>query len=417
MTKRLTLQQIAASSAIEDLVGRRPDPRWGRACLHTKRYDGLSIADWFRRYSAAERVELVRSALLEQKPWSPLLRVNIPKAHTPGVTRAVDMQVVVDHARVQLLRAMATPVIEPMLTRVAVAYRPGLQLAQTLKNAHVRMASRPIAAVLDIRSFFESVPWSGLDNVLDRLAVDEGTKALLMSLVRVEVVERRSMRLVERNLGLPQGLSISPLLANLVLARFDKETAHALSAMGGWLRRYCDDMLVLLPDTGSAEEAVHVVGERLRRLGFAVKPGTGVVTDTRVEPISWLGISFGPAGLQVPQKTVAAKVTELQAKLTHGVLSKLGLEDALSGLEHHYGRILAPGHSQELVRSIRERLDLSGVHPIGKVGIERLRSLVSDPRAEPSAEFALWGQPSQVEGQAGARDPRVAPMGASGRIL
>lgn len=416
MTKLLTLQQLASSSAVEDLVGRRPDPRWGRACLHTKRYDGLSIADWFRGYSAAERVELIRSALLKQKPWSPLLRVNIPKAHTPGLTRAVDMQVVVDHARVQLLRAISTPVVEAMLTKVAVAYRPGVQLAQTVRNAHVRMASRPIAAVIDIGAFFESVPWPLLDNVIDRLPADDGIKYLLRRLVRVEVVERRSMRLVERNLGLPQGLSISPLLANLVLARFDKETAHALSAMGGWLRRYCDDMLVLLPDAGSAEEAVHLVGERLRRLGFAVKPGTGVVTDTRVEPITWLGISFGPAGLQVPQQAVDAKVSELQAKLTLGVLSKLGLEDALTGLEHHYGRILAPGHSQELVRSIRERLDLSGVHSIGKVGIERLRSLVSDQHVEPSAEFALWGQPSHGQGQAGACDPRVAPMGASRRI-
>lgn len=417
MTSRLTLQQLASSSAIEDLVGRRPDPRWGRACLHTKRYDGLSIADWFRRYSVAKRVELIRNALLEQKAWSPLLRVNIPKAHTPGVMRAVDMQIVVDHARLQLLRAITTPLVESMLTKVAVAYRPGVQLAQTIRNAHVRMAARPIAAVIDIRMFFESVRWSGLDNVIDRLPMDDGIKTLLMSLVRVEVVERRSMRLVERDRGLPQGLSISPLLANLVLAQFDKETAHALSGLGGWLRRYCDDMLVLLPDTGSAEEAVQAVSERLRRLGFAIKPGTGIVTDTRVEPVTWLGISFGPAGLQVPQQTVDAKVAELQAKLTHGVLGMLGLEGALSGLEHHYGRILAPGRSRELVCSIRERLDLSGVHSIGKVGIERLRSLVSDPRVEPSAEYALWGQPSHGQGQAGSRDPRVAPMGASGRTL
>jgi hypothetical protein len=418
MTERLTLQQLGSSAAVEDLVGLRPDPRWGRACLYTRRYDGLSIADWFARHSPAQRVNMVRSALLDQAPWAPLLRVSIPKTHEPGVVRAVEMSIVVDHARHRLLRRALAPYIEAVLTKVAVAYRRGVQLAQTVKTAHVRMERQPIATVVDISAFFDSISWALVDNVIDGLLVDDGIKHLLCSLVRVRVVERRSGKLVARERGIPQGLSISPLLANLVLAKFDKDCAHGLSGLGGWLRRYCDDMLILLPHGSDGDWAVQLIGERLRRLGFAVKAGTGVTIDTRVDPITWLGIALGRAGLHVPQRTVDAKVAELQGKLTHGVLSQLGLEDTLSGVGNHYGRILAPGMSQELVRSIRARLDLSGVHQSRKVGIDTLRSLVVGPHhVEPPSGSTPWGQPSRGEGLAGPGDLGESDIGAPGRLI
>lgn len=418
MIQRLTLPQLASYAAVDDLVGLDPDPRWGRACLHTRRYDGHSIASWHKQYAPAERIEIVRRAILEEAPWSPLLRVYLPKAYDSTVMRAVDMAVVADQARLFLLRPGLAIYAESVLTKVAIAFRRGVAMAQTVKNAYARMQRQPIASVIDIAAFFDSIPWPLLDQIIDDLPADDGIKNLLRRLVRVAVVERRSGRPVVRTLGIPQGLSISPVLANLVLAKFDKEAAHALSGLGGGMRRYCDDMLTLVPAGASGRGAVQLVGERLRRLGFSMKPGTGAVVDTRIEPITWLGISLGPRGLQVPQATIEAKAAQLQAKLAQGILSPLGVKDALYGLEKHYGRILAPGMSQEVIRSIKERLDFLGVPQHRKVGIEQLQVLVSGQRhVEPPSGTTLWGQPSHEEVQASFRGLLVPPNGEPGRIV
>lgn len=147
----MTLERLASFQAIDNLVGSRPDRRWGRACLTTKRHDGDSIATWFETRSGAERIDAIRDALLNAAPWQPLLRVEIPKRPNSAETRPIDMPVVPDAARLYRLQDWLAPYAETELTKVAAAYRRGVQMSQVILNANRRMQRLPLAAVLDVQ--------------------------------------------------------------------------------------------------------------------------------------------------------------------------------------------------------------------------------------------------------------------------
>lgn len=356
--KIMTLERLATISAIHDLVGTRPDHRWGRASLVGRRSDGHSIASWFDAHSTDYRVQLVRESILSSAPWSDLLRVQIPKKN--GIdTRAVDMPVVVDQARLYPIADWASQHAEAVLSPVAVAFRRGRQLHQTILGAHEDALSRPFACVIDIKGFYDNVSWSLADQAIDKFPADEAVKLLLGDLVRAPVIDRKTREPIGRTMGLVQGLSPSPVLANLILNDWDRQVAHAVSKFGVSIRRYCDDILLLAASMTALLRAVEIVTDRLARLGFRVKEGTGRPVNTRQEEVTWLGVSIGPEGLRVPEIVIVSKAREIQGDIDHGVLSSQGLEDLLIGLLEHYRRVLPLDRAQTVITQMRERLDLS----------------------------------------------------------
>lgn len=381
----MTLERLASFTDVDELVGFRPDRRWGRSCLTTVRSDAHSIASWFESHSAEERVDTVRAALLDGAPWEPLLRVEIPKRPNSVETRSIDMPVVRDAARLYVLQDWLAPHAETELTKVAAAYRRGVRMSQVVLNAHRRMQRLPFAAVLDVKAFYESLSWSMIDRVIGELPADEHVRDLLKALVRVEIVERRSGNRVEREGGIAQGLSISPTLANLAMNDFDRSVSHALSRLGVVIRRWCDDILLLCPTRDALQRALDIVQHRLAKLGLNVKSGTGMIADVRVEPVTWLGIEFGPLGLDVPDNIVEKKAAELQEELKLGIIASEGIDDALVSLDHHYRPIISEERSRKVIASIRGRLDVPNLPNDRKENTRQTRSLIEirhtvDPR-------------------------------------
>jgi len=268
-------------------------------------------------------------------------------------------------------------------------------MSDIVLNAHRRMRKLPFACALDIAAFFDSITWRLADRTIDRLPADGSVKDLLSNLVRVPVIERQSGSRIERARGLPQGLSISPTLANLVLDDFDKQVAHALSRLGAVVRRYCDDILVLASSMDALSKAVATVRVRLARLGLDVKEGTGRMVDTGVNEIEWLGISFGPDGLNVSASTIREKSAGLQAKVDQGVLDSMSVEEALFGLHQHYRRIIAPGRAKETVASVKQGMALNKHPNTRKEDLERLHSLIDDRHhcGQPISQDSLRGEP------------------------
>lgn len=50
--------------------------------------------------------------------------------------------------------------------------------------------------------------------------------------------------------GIPQGTPISALLSNIYMLEFDKKISSIAARLGGHYWRYCDDILIVLPDLG-----------------------------------------------------------------------------------------------------------------------------------------------------------------------
>lgn len=67
--------------------------------------------------------------------------------------------------------------------------------------------------------------------------------------------------------GIPQGSPISALLSNIYMLEFDRVMLEATNHVGGLYRRYCDDILLVVPPQAE-DETYRIAGEGIRRLGL-----------------------------------------------------------------------------------------------------------------------------------------------------
>ncbi len=376
-TERMTLHKLADPKAIKKLVGgRRPDKRLEKASLTLVRSDGLCTADWFERYSAKQRIEFLRGALLYPTEWETLLRFHIVK---PGSdeSRPIDVPTFRDAARLCPIQDWLGPYAETILSKHAMAFRRGQPMNQMVRRIARTITKRNLhfGAVIDIRDFYGSLSWDRLDGVIERLPADHDVRRLLRDLIRVRV-QVRSGKAIPRRTGISQGLSVSPILANIFLNDFDRDVARAIARLGALAPRYCDDICLLAPSMKALEQAVAIVAHHIQQQGLTVKEGTGTPVDLRERPIAWLGLGIGGNGtVNVPESVIYKKATTYQAKLQQGLLSPLGLDDALTGLQKRYSTVLSDTkEADRIVKAIKGKLDLSSLPPQRKE-IDTLRKI------------------------------------------
>jgi len=139
-----------------------------------------------------------------------------------------------------------------MLLDVCYSYRAGLGVKDALA-AVCRLRDRGLIAVLhaDIEHYFDSVNHALLGEMLQDLAVERELHELLCQWLTIGIVDVDQVG--PNKVGLPQGLPISPLLANLYLRPFDQE----MLSQGCALVRYADDFLIGCPEASHLEAGVN----------------------------------------------------------------------------------------------------------------------------------------------------------------
>ena len=349
-----TLDQLAAEAS--RIVGLRPDPRWRRSSEDLTRSDGLSRKQWFRGNRADVRVKLVRESLLEGRPWRSLVRIHLPKYGT-SETRPIDIPTILDQARLYALQDWLRGYAEPLLCARAVAFRPQkstVKLIRAVKGI-ISLKGYHWAAVVDVQDYFGSLTWPRLDALIESLPADRAVQDLLKALVRVRVVDQVTGAPVPRQgRGIPQGLSVSPTLANLFLAEWDRHVNHALSYLGAMLIRYCDDLLILARTREGAEQSVTIVHDRLRHKGLTAKPGHGAVVDLSAAAVRWLKLDFSVQGIEAPAEVLQWKIAGYHDKFDRDLFTIDGLEQSIRGLETYYEQILPAPRAREVSGIIRE---------------------------------------------------------------
>ncbi|MDB5161221.1 MAG: hypothetical protein JWO96_601 [Candidatus Saccharibacteria bacterium] len=82
----------------------------------------------------------------------------------------------------------------------------------------------------------------------------------------------KNVRTNKSGVGIPQGSSVSGLLANVYLFNFDKDLVQMISGMkNGYYRRYSDDILIVCP-TSEASKIYESCKEMLKENGLKIKP-------------------------------------------------------------------------------------------------------------------------------------------------
>ena len=362
------------------LVGDRPNPRWWRASLTLRGSDGESRETFFNE-AVERRVGSLHQRIITRAPWKPLLQIDIPKAHAAEETRPICWATIEDTALLYLLADALVAHAETVLTETCIAYRPHRAIDRSIRRAiqTIRRRGLHCVCVIDIKSFYDSIPWKRLDAVIDGLPADADVKTLLKQLVRIRVL-RTDGSVVDRRAGIAQGLQISPVLANLVLAAFDSKVQKTLARWGVMVLRYADDFLVAAADMKTLERARAFASSQLGWEGFQTKAGTGECVDLRMAgaKVRWLGIELSTADvggerglvLGVPDSLVQEKADDLLGELEVGAVTIEEVDARLYGLERFYGAILSETTTKQIIRSIRERvLPTQGETPLQAVRV------------------------------------------------
>ncbi len=241
------------------------------------------------------------------------------------------------------------------LQEEVIAFRPlGRSNVDFAKEAFDWVASNTpcVALGFDVKDFFGSLDHSLLKRAWTRLLAEstlpvdhyavyrsltrhasveliEARKALGISRTALEKKERiceasefrsviRSGGLIRVNgsgKGIPQGSPMSALLSNIYMLNFDKEMSEAARYVGGYYRRYCDDILVVVK-TENVADFKRLVEDKLARLMLtmqAAKTLECVFTPLADKPLQYLGLVFDGSRILLRSSGVARYYKKMRA--------------------------------------------------------------------------------------------------------
>lgn len=128
--------------------------------------------------------------------------------------------------------------------------------------------------------------------------------------------KRKGRALLQRNpdkdRGIPQGSPMSAVLSNIYMLRFDEVMNEWAKSVGGLYRRYCDDIIVVVPPqrVTTTEFLVNALIERLElklnrekteRVHFGSERGSVAAGD---QTLPYLGFSFDGTGVRLRQSSL-----------------------------------------------------------------------------------------------------------------
>ena len=145
----------------------------------------------------------------------PVRAVEIPKPHGGG-TRTLGVPTVADRIAQTVVAGVVEREAEPVFHPDSHGYRPGRSAIDAVAACRERCWRNDWVIDLDIRKFFDSVPW---DLMLKAVAAHTDQPWVLLYVRRwlAAPLQLPDGTLQQRDRGTPQGSAVSPILANLFL--------------------------------------------------------------------------------------------------------------------------------------------------------------------------------------------------------
>ena len=213
--------------------------------------------------SLAYQLESLRADLLEDN-YSPQAyrRFYLPK--TNGGTRPIVVATMRDRVLQTAVLLLLGYEAERLFASCCYAYRKnrGIQHAYA-EVGRFRDAGFQEVLRADIENFFDTVPREPLFRRLTQIDVDSAIVDLFRRWLAAAIVEPTGA-IVNSDVGLPQGLPVSPLLANLYLTPLD----HAAVDANLNFVRYADDLLLCCKTPEEVDAGAEFLRAKLDELGL-----------------------------------------------------------------------------------------------------------------------------------------------------
>ena len=201
----------------------------------------------------------------------PVKAVEIPKAGGKGV-RLLGVPTVADRVAQTVARLYLEPRVEPVFHLDSYGYRPGKSALDAVAACRRRCWRADWVIDLDIRAFFDTVPWDlVLKAVAHHISPDQRWILLYVERWLKAPLQRQDGTLVARDRGTPQGSAISPLIANLFMHyAFDAWMAREFPRVR--FERYCDDAVAHCASQQQARAVRDAIAGRLAEVGLELHP-------------------------------------------------------------------------------------------------------------------------------------------------
>jgi len=226
--------------------------------------DGVSVEEFGERLEE-NLVQLTSQLRARTYRPLPVKRVLIPKPD--GGQRPLGIPAVRDRVVQQAVFGVLEPIFEADFSPHSQGFRPGRSCFSALRELYGQIRAGHLYIVgVDIERFFDTLAHEPLiDAVAEKVA--DGS---VLGLIRLflEALIQEGYRLVRPKAGTPQGGVISPLLANIYLAKLDR----VLEAEGVSFVRYADDVRLLSRTSAGARKGLKRTEEVLLELGLRVNP-------------------------------------------------------------------------------------------------------------------------------------------------
>jgi RNA-directed DNA polymerase len=200
----------------------------------------------------------------------PVRAVEIPKAS--GGTRMLGVPTVADRVAQTVAALALEPRTEAIFHEDSYGYRPGRGALDAVARCRQRCWDRGWVIDLDVRKFFDSVPWDLMVKAVQANVTHE-QRWIVLYVQRwlAAPIAMPDGRREERDKGTPQGSAISPVLANLFMHyAFDTWLGREFPAVE--FERYADDAVVHCATERQAREVLAALQTRMAEVGLELHP-------------------------------------------------------------------------------------------------------------------------------------------------